>query len=129
MLSTPFLTRRPLQSEGGFLSFSAVRGSSTGDVPLSARSRVDTFDEEEPCEAAEGVVKKQDVISSTIGRSYNFTVRTRDVLKCGPHPGCWGCMYNTVELATRSGHSEVCKTRMMEEMEEDVNKHRVRKKN
>ena len=46
------------------------------------RARMEILDEEEPGEAAEEVAEKQDVTSSRVGRSYTFTIKARDVLKC-----------------------------------------------
>ena len=65
----------------------------------------------------------QDVIFRRIGQSYNFTIRSRCVLKYGPHFGCLGCKYIAGEVASQSGHSKECKIRIMVEME---NKHRAR---
>ena len=59
--------------------------------------------------------------------SCNFTIKAQDVLKYGPHPGCPACKYIAQEVPTQSGHSEECKIRIMVEMKNDENGHRVRK--
>ena len=64
---------------------------------------MDMFYEEEPGETAEEVGKRQGVIFSRIGRSYNSTIKARDVLSYGSHPGCPGCKYIIGESATKSG--------------------------
>ena len=72
--------------------------------------QMDTFlAEEEPGGTADEVAKTQDVKFTRIGRSYNFTMKARDVLKYGPRPVCPGCKYVTGEVATQSGHSKECK--------------------
>ena len=84
---------------------------------------MEIYDEEDRGERVEDIAKTQDVIFRRIGHSYNFTIRSRCVLKCGPHFGCFGCKYITGEVASQSGHGKECKIRITVEME---NKHRAR---
>ena len=85
--------------------------------------QMEIYDEEDRGERVEDIAEKQDVICSRIGQSFNFTIQSRYVLKCGPHLGCLGCKYIAGEVASQSGHSRECKIRIMVEME---NKHRAR---
>jgi hypothetical protein len=90
--------------------------------------QLEVYDDEDPTETAEDIVKKQDVIMNRTGQSYSFTIKARDVLKYGPHPGCPGCKFVTGEVTTQSGHNKECKSRIMVEMEKDKeDKHRVRR--
>ena len=67
------------------------------------------------------VVKKQDVMFSRIGQSYNFNIKPRDVLKYGPYFCCSGYKDTTDKVATQSGHNRECIIRIMVEMEKDDN--------
>ena len=46
--------------------------------------QVEIYDEEDAGESVEDTAKKQDVLSTGIGQSYNLTSKSRDVLKYGP---------------------------------------------
>ena len=75
--------------------------------------------------AVEDTARKQNAMFSSIGQSYNFTI-TR--CNCSTvHSVVVGCKYITGEAAAQCGHIKDCKIRIMEEMEQDENKHCVRK--
>ena len=83
---------------------------------------MEIYDEEDRGER-EDMRRSRTSYCSRIGQTYNFTIRSRCVLKYGPHFGCLGCKYIAGEVASQSGHGKECKIRITVEME---NKHRAR---
>ena len=64
------------------------QGDNEEDGPEEIQMEI--FDQEEPGETAEEVAKEQDVIFSRIEQSYTSNIKSRDVVKYEPHPGCPG---------------------------------------
>ena len=112
---------RPPTEHRGINADAAEQGNDGEEEPVDIQMKI--LDEEDTGETAEDVARKQFVIFSRIGQSYNFTIIARDLLKYGPHLGSLECKYINGEVAT--GHSKECKIMVMVEMDKDENEHRI----
>ena len=70
-------------------------------------------------EQVKKVKESQELINSRLGESRSFYIKARDVSKYGPTKSCPGCRFVLGEISTQSGHTKMCKKRIMKLMEDD----------
>ena len=71
-------------------------------------------------EQVKKVKESQELINSRFGESRSFYIKARDVSKYGPTKSCPGCRFVLGEISTHSGHTKMCKKRIMKLMEDDT---------
>ena len=80
-------------------------------------------------ESGEDIARKQNVILSRIGQSYNFTVKGTRCTEVRPTPRLPGMQahHSLVNSRLSLATTKICKIWIMLEMEKDESKHRARK--
>ena len=71
-------------------------------------------------EQVKKVKESQELINSRLGESRSFYIKARDVSKYGWTKSCPGCRFVLGEISMQSGHTKMCKKRIMKLMEDDT---------